>query len=165
MHYAFDLWMTRTHPDLPWCRYADDGLVHCRSEQEAQALKAELQARLTECRLKNPTRRRPRLSTGRTESAEASIRTSSLTFSATAFGLGWSKNPRQTHCSADSPRSQRLGDEGHADDDPGTWASPSNRVVVGRHCSTDQSAPAGGGSHTTGDTRHRRSIPCFDTSI
>jgi group II intron reverse transcriptase/maturase len=28
MHYTFDLWMTRTHPDLPWCRYADDGLVH-----------------------------------------------------------------------------------------------------------------------------------------
>jgi hypothetical protein len=29
--------------DLPRCRYADDGLVHCRSEQEAEALKAELQ--------------------------------------------------------------------------------------------------------------------------
>jgi RNA-directed DNA polymerase len=51
MHYTFDLWMTRTHPDLPWCRYADDGLVHCRTEQEAEAVKARLQARLTECRL------------------------------------------------------------------------------------------------------------------
>jgi RNA-directed DNA polymerase len=51
LHYAFDLWMARTHPDLPWCRYADDGLVHCRSEQEAQTLKAKLQARLAECRL------------------------------------------------------------------------------------------------------------------
>src|SRR5436190_6759800 len=57
MHYTFDLWMTRTHPDLPWCRYADDGLVHCRSEQEAQALKVELQARLAECRLElHPTK-------------------------------------------------------------------------------------------------------------
>ena len=36
LHYAFDLWMTRTYPDLPWCRYADDGLVHCRTEQEAE---------------------------------------------------------------------------------------------------------------------------------
>jgi RNA-directed DNA polymerase len=35
LHYAFDLWMTRIHPELPWCRYADDGLVHCRTEQEA----------------------------------------------------------------------------------------------------------------------------------
>src|SRR5262249_53780653 len=59
LHYAFDAWMARTHPDLPWCRYADDGLVHCRSEQEAKALKAELQARLAECRLEmHPTKTR-----------------------------------------------------------------------------------------------------------
>jgi RNA-directed DNA polymerase len=57
MHYAFDLWMARTHPDLPWCRYADDGLVHCRNEQEAQALKLQLQARLAECHLEmHPTK-------------------------------------------------------------------------------------------------------------
>ena len=49
--------MTRRHPDLPWCRYADDGLVHCRTEREAEALKAELQARLAECRLElHPTK-------------------------------------------------------------------------------------------------------------
>src|SRR5271157_3656732 len=51
------LWMKRTHPDLPWCRYADDGLVHCRTEQEAEALKAELRARLAECHLElHPTK-------------------------------------------------------------------------------------------------------------
>jgi RNA-directed DNA polymerase len=57
LHYAFDLWMTRAHPDLPWCRYADDGLVHCRSELEAETLKVELQARLAECGLEmHPTK-------------------------------------------------------------------------------------------------------------
>jgi len=57
LHYAFDLWMTRIHPELPWCRYADDGLVHCRSEQEAQAIMAGLQARLAECHLEmHPTK-------------------------------------------------------------------------------------------------------------
>src|SRR3954467_13470839 len=57
LQYAFDLWMTRTHPELPWCRYADDGLVHCRNEQEAQAIMAELQLRLAECRLEmHPTK-------------------------------------------------------------------------------------------------------------
>lgn len=57
MHYAFDLWMARTHPELPWCRYADDGLVHCRSEQQAEALKAELDVRLAECGLQmHPTK-------------------------------------------------------------------------------------------------------------
>lgn len=57
LHYAFDLWMTRTYPDLPWCRYADDGLVHCRSEQEAQALQVALKARLAACHLElHPTK-------------------------------------------------------------------------------------------------------------
>jgi RNA-directed DNA polymerase len=57
LHYAFDLWMTRIHPELPWCRYADDGLVHCRTEQEAQAVMAGLQARLAQChREMHPTK-------------------------------------------------------------------------------------------------------------
>jgi RNA-directed DNA polymerase len=57
LHYTFDLWMARTHPDLPWCRYADDGLVHCRTEQEAEAVKAELQSRLAVCGLQmHPTK-------------------------------------------------------------------------------------------------------------
>ena len=51
MHYAFDAWMTREHPDLPWCRYADDGLVHCRTEAEAASMKAALGTRLAECQL------------------------------------------------------------------------------------------------------------------
>jgi len=51
MHYTFDLWMARTFPELPWCRYADDGLVHCRVEHEAERVKAALQARLAECHL------------------------------------------------------------------------------------------------------------------
>jgi RNA-directed DNA polymerase len=51
LHYGFDLWMKREFPDLPWCRYADDGLVHCRTEQEAEAIKAALQARLAEYQL------------------------------------------------------------------------------------------------------------------
>jgi RNA-directed DNA polymerase len=57
LHYTFDVWMKRMYPDLPWCRYADDGLVHCRSEKEAATLKAALQARLAECHLElHPTK-------------------------------------------------------------------------------------------------------------
>ena len=57
LHYAFDLWMTRTYPDLRWCRYADDGLVHCRNEHEATAFKVALQVRLAECHLElHPTK-------------------------------------------------------------------------------------------------------------
>jgi len=35
LHYAFDKWMQRIHPDNPFERYADDAIVHCRSEAEA----------------------------------------------------------------------------------------------------------------------------------
>jgi len=51
LHYTFDAWMAREYPDLPWCRYADDGLVHCRTETEAVAVKAKLAARFAECHL------------------------------------------------------------------------------------------------------------------
>ena len=86
MHYTFDLWIARTHPELPWCRYADDGLVHCRTEPQAEALKAELQARLAECHLEC-IRRKPRSSTAKTGTAKASIRMLNSTSSDTVFDL------------------------------------------------------------------------------
>lgn len=51
LHYAFDAWMKRHHPELPWCRYADDGLVHCKTLQEAETLMLALKQRFTECAL------------------------------------------------------------------------------------------------------------------
>lgn len=51
MHYAFDLWMKRSFPDLPWCRYADDGLVHCRSWSQAQHVRDALSNRFRACGL------------------------------------------------------------------------------------------------------------------
>jgi RNA-directed DNA polymerase len=49
MHYAFDSWMSRTFPGNSFCRYADDGLVHCRSRYEAEKIKTALAARFEEC--------------------------------------------------------------------------------------------------------------------
>jgi len=51
MHYVFDMWMKKTYPNNPWCRYADDGLIHCRTEAEAQAMLAALKKRFEECEL------------------------------------------------------------------------------------------------------------------
>ena len=51
MHYAFDMWMKREYPNNPWCRYADDGLAHCRSLAVAEQLKAALEKRLHKCGL------------------------------------------------------------------------------------------------------------------
>lgn len=51
LHYVFDAWMTRKYPSMLWCRYADDGLVHCKTEQAAQQLLAALRQRFAECGL------------------------------------------------------------------------------------------------------------------
>jgi RNA-directed DNA polymerase len=51
MHYAFDLWMGRENPQNPWARYADDGVVHCRTEEEAERVLHKLRTRLQECKL------------------------------------------------------------------------------------------------------------------
>lgn len=51
LHYVFDKWMQKHHPQLKWCRYADDGLVHCESEIEAQHLLVLLTQRFSECGL------------------------------------------------------------------------------------------------------------------
>ncbi len=51
LHYVFDTWMTKNNPAIPWCRYADDGLAHCKTERQAQQLLAELKIRFEKCGL------------------------------------------------------------------------------------------------------------------
>ena len=35
LHYAFDAWMAREYPSVPFERFADDAVVHCVSEGQA----------------------------------------------------------------------------------------------------------------------------------
>lgn len=51
LHYALDRWMSSNHPGIPFCRYADDGILHCRSEAEANWLREQLATRLRDCGL------------------------------------------------------------------------------------------------------------------
>lgn len=51
LHYVFDVWMRKHHPNTPWCRYADDGLAHCETEEDAQQLLIELRERFQACGL------------------------------------------------------------------------------------------------------------------
>ena len=51
LHYVFDKWMDRNHPDNPWARYADDAVAHCRSKEEAEELLEQLQRAFSECEL------------------------------------------------------------------------------------------------------------------
>jgi group II intron reverse transcriptase/maturase len=51
MHYAFDLWMHRNYPQCQFCRYADDAVVHCGSQEQAQNVMQAIASRLSECGL------------------------------------------------------------------------------------------------------------------
>ena len=51
LHYVFDKWMTRKHPEALWCRYADDGICHCKTREQAESLLTELEQRFKECKL------------------------------------------------------------------------------------------------------------------
>jgi RNA-directed DNA polymerase len=51
LHYVFDAWMGREFPGVPICRYADDGLLHCRSLKQAEFLMEKLKIRFKECDL------------------------------------------------------------------------------------------------------------------
>jgi RNA-directed DNA polymerase len=51
LHYAFDRWMRVNYPGVPFERYADDAICHCRSEEQARVLRAALEARFAACKL------------------------------------------------------------------------------------------------------------------
>jgi RNA-directed DNA polymerase len=48
LHYAFDQWMVREFPNVPFERYADDAVCHCKSQSQALQLKQKLEARMKE---------------------------------------------------------------------------------------------------------------------
>jgi RNA-directed DNA polymerase len=51
MHYVFDVWMKRNYPSCPFARYADDAVIHCSREEQAEHLMQAIAARLAECGL------------------------------------------------------------------------------------------------------------------
>jgi len=51
LHYVFDKWMRREFPTLPFCRYADDGVIHCKSEKQAKYVRDMLSRRMAAWKL------------------------------------------------------------------------------------------------------------------
>jgi RNA-directed DNA polymerase len=51
LHYTFDIWMQRQDPRIPFERYADDGICHCRSKAKAEGLRKAIERRFAECGL------------------------------------------------------------------------------------------------------------------
>lgn len=48
LHYAFDRWMARQYPGARFERYADDGVIHCRTRQQAQQILSALRLRMAQ---------------------------------------------------------------------------------------------------------------------
>ena len=51
LHYALDRWFAAQYPQVPFERYADDVIAHCRTEKEAQEMRKTIAARLQSCGL------------------------------------------------------------------------------------------------------------------
>jgi len=51
MHYVFDKWMAIHYPHIPFERYADDTICHCRTKREAEDMKVVIMNRLSSCKL------------------------------------------------------------------------------------------------------------------
>ena len=51
LHYAFDTWVAKNLPSVRFCRYADDGVVHCKSKLQAQFALRKIGERFRECKL------------------------------------------------------------------------------------------------------------------
>jgi RNA-directed DNA polymerase len=59
MNYAFDAWMVRTFPTVPFERYCDDAVVHCVSERQARYVWAAIADRMSQAGLQlHPTKTR-----------------------------------------------------------------------------------------------------------
>lgn len=52
LHFAFDKWMEKNHPWICFERFADDIVIHCKSEKQAHFIKAAITERLSECKLR-----------------------------------------------------------------------------------------------------------------
>lgn len=51
LHYAFDIWMETNYSMAPFARYADDAVIHCKSEKQAKEIKEALTLRMKQCKL------------------------------------------------------------------------------------------------------------------
>ena len=51
LHYAFDKWLEITYPNLCFVRYADDIIVHCNSQAEAEEVLIAIKLRMGGCKL------------------------------------------------------------------------------------------------------------------
>ncbi len=59
LHYSFDMWMARELPTIPFERYVDDVVLHCKSERQARFVRSRVAERMADCNVElNPRKTR-----------------------------------------------------------------------------------------------------------
>jgi hypothetical protein len=89
------MWMTRTYPHIPFERYADDIICHCKSAEEAQALWGALADRFATCKLVLPPQK-AKIVYCKDANQRGDFPTQSFTF------LGFMPSPRRKHRQLDA---------------------------------------------------------------
>ena len=51
LHYVLDKWLEAKHPEVSFVRYADDAIIHCRTQAEAEDVLGLIDKRVSECKL------------------------------------------------------------------------------------------------------------------
>lgn len=88
LHYSLDQWLEVHYPSVSFVRYADDIVLHCATEKEAQELLIALRERLTQVKL--------RVNEGKTKIVYCKDYRRKALHDKTQFGfLGFSFQPRQ----------------------------------------------------------------------
>ena len=90
LHLALDVWLRKEHPEVPFERYADDALLHCKSRGQAERLLEEVRERLELCRL--------RLNDAKTKIVYCKDTNRRGPYPGTSFDfLGYTFRPRRAH--------------------------------------------------------------------
>lgn len=102
MHYAFDSWMVIRNPENPWARYADDGVIHCRTKEEAEQLLVRLKKRMADCKLEiHPEK--TRIVYCRSDDNTVQNEFDSFDFLGYTFRRRWVKTKKGRFCSTFTP--------------------------------------------------------------
>ena len=89
LHYGFDRWMEINYEGVKFERYADDIIVHCKTEREAEDLLEAIRVRLEECGLKLHPEKTKIVYCGDSKRREGTDRPKKFTF------LGYDFKPRK----------------------------------------------------------------------
>ena len=132
LHYAFDMWMARTYPHIPFERYADDIICHCKSAEEARALWSALADRFAACKLVlHP--QKTKIVYCKDANRRGDFPSQSFDFLGFSFRARKSAWQRRTSTrTASCPRAQTESADVHQPVDPALGTSPSQRQVPAR---------------------------------